>query len=710
MLKRALEHLTSSFDKTKAMRNAERHVAQGKIRAAISEYKSVIQNDPRDFATMNMLGDLYVKNSETKKGVECYKAVAEHYQKQGFSQKAIAVYKKISKLDPNSLEISAKLAELYQTKGSLSEARSHYTTLAEHYRSTGKIIEALAIWKQIALLDPNDTEVYLNLADSYLQEEQMEEATDAYAEAALRLSRAGRNEEAAENFQKALAITPNDPKALEGLVKAYYQLGTPQEAATILEAAVEKEPYNQDVMCLLIDTYLGSGDPVKAEQTLIRLAELESSHSPRFLDLAAIYLGDGDITSAVRVLTLCIEKLLPSGRAADCKRWIDAILEKEPANLGALRLKVRYSSWERQKKELRSTLEALAEAAQGANAVDDERYALSQLVIIVPQEQKFAERLREINDKFGFDENPYDDAVLSAEYSDQDPNAYFEGSDHPTVDASTQVADAEMVIERNGFEISGGDPLDAELIEDAAESEGDDSLAAASFARDNAIEKELESIRFYVENGYAGLARTALTELRAAHGDRPEFDEAEALIQNVPAEEDLVVSAEIEAEPVQQNGNGHTSKSFSLDEMRSELGLDEQELDDGSDDYDTHYQLAVAYHEMGLMEEAIKEFQDAINLVKPDDSKQRFFQCANLLGHCFMQNRMAKLALKWYNRALETPSLGAEEKKAMWYEIALAYEADGDAENAGRYFEQVYSEDVDFRDIAERMKNVLIAA
>jgi hypothetical protein len=52
------------FDKTKAMRNAEKYVVQGKLRAAIAEYKAVVGNDPRDIGTMNMLGDLYAKNME----------------------------------------------------------------------------------------------------------------------------------------------------------------------------------------------------------------------------------------------------------------------------------------------------------------------------------------------------------------------------------------------------------------------------------------------------------------------------------------------------------------------------------------------------------------------------------------------------------------------------------------------------------------------
>ena len=158
------------FDKTKAMRNAEKYVVQGKLRAAIAEYKAVVGNDPRDIGTMNMLGDLYAKNMEKREAVECYLKVAEHYSTQGFAQKAIAVYNKISRLQPESIEVSTKLAELYKLKGSLSEARAHYTTRAEHYEKSGRRIEALSMWKQIALLDPNNTEVCVSLAESYLRE------------------------------------------------------------------------------------------------------------------------------------------------------------------------------------------------------------------------------------------------------------------------------------------------------------------------------------------------------------------------------------------------------------------------------------------------------------------------------------------------------------------------------------------------------------
>ncbi len=79
-----------SFDKTKVMRNAERFLSQGKIRAAIAEYKRIVENDAKDFSTLNILGDLHIKNSDKTEAVACYMQVAEHYSRQGFSQKAIA--------------------------------------------------------------------------------------------------------------------------------------------------------------------------------------------------------------------------------------------------------------------------------------------------------------------------------------------------------------------------------------------------------------------------------------------------------------------------------------------------------------------------------------------------------------------------------------------------------------------------------------------
>jgi tetratricopeptide (TPR) repeat protein len=110
---------------------------------------------------------------------------------------------------------------------------------------------------------------------------------------------------------------------------------------------------------------------------------------------------------------------------------------------------------------------------------------------------------------------------------------------------------------------------------------------------------------------------------------------------------------------------------------------------------------------MGLFEEAIREFQDAVIICQPDDGTRRFFHCSNLLGHCFLQNGMANHAITWFSRALKTPNITDEEHHGLWYELGLAHEACGDHESAAVYFEQIYAENVDFRDVSSRVHNLV---
>lgn len=691
-----------SFDKTKAMRNAERYVAQGKIRAAISEYRAVVDNDPRDIATLNMLGDLYAKSSEKRDAVQCYLLVADHYNAQGFSQKAIAIYNKISRIQPDSIEVSAKLAELHKSKGSLSEARAHYATLAEHHQKNGRRLEALAMYKQIALLDPNNTEVCLNLADSYLRENQKDEALEAFSEAGTRFSRQGKHEEAIRALMKGYDIKATDMRILDGLVKAQTALGRAGKASSLLEEILENEPYNREVLYLLIDCCLDSQNAAGAEKAVIKLVEIEPANYPKFLDLIRIYLNVNDPESAARILTMSSEYLLAGGQSDECGKWINEILERDPDHLTGLRLLVRYNSWLNDENGFRLSLERLYSAASKTESIDDERYALAQLIVIRPHETRYRDRMNEINEQYGLEDSPIDEELLRAQF------AQAEAPETETADDTVHTNG-----HKHGFELPSGDDdeehsdvLDAQIVEDESGSGADGDAKRLSHADEQKVQKELESISFYIENGYKDLAVKALTELAEEFGERKEFAAIrEQIGSGAPEPEVTHVTEVIEATEVKEEEV--TGNTLGISEIRSEFGLEDSETpDDG--DYDTHYHTAIAYQEMGLLEQAIAEFQDAANLTSPDDGTRRFFQCSNLLGHCFLQNGMANHAIKWFIRALETKDISDEEHHGLWYELALAYEADGDDETAAKYFEQVYAENVDFRDVSERVKNLVV--
>ena len=729
-----------SFDKTKAMRNAERFLSQGKIRAAISEYQRVIENNPKDFSTLNILGDLYMKNSEKREAVGCFTQVAEYYNTQGFAHKAIAIYNKISRIEPNSMEISAKLAQLYQSRGSMSEARTHYTLLAEQYQKKGRKIEALAIWKQIAELDPNNTDIYLKIADVCWQEDQHDEAAKAFTEAGLRMTEQERYEEALTAFSKALEVKKNYLRALNGLVKAQIGLGYADEAAKILEGILEEQPYNRDILYLLVDCYLDMGNPAEAEKAVIKLVQQEPANYPKFLDLVEVYLKCSDLDAAARILSVSSEHLLVGGQSEDFFSWTNEILARNPEQLDALRLLVRFYSWRRDETELKKSLERLAETARLLGVVEDERHALSQLVMMTPTESSYAQRLQEINVIHGFEavdlpENKKGSANKSSienfpatqtsgtngqiehffngngsfEFADEDESQSFFENDLAQNDLLQDVK--EFNFYNDEAVVYNDDNLKPTVVEEKNPPplpvEVETNTGELKLADELELQKEIESVEFYIAQGYKDLAGKTLYNLEKQYGNRPEFEELRLLLddslQKLAA--DTKPAEQAQAAAPETAKTGVKIKIDPFDELKNELGFNDSEAQSDSD-YETHYHTAIAYQEMGLMEEAIREFQDAINLIEKNDETRRFFQCSNLLGHCFMEKRMPNLALMWFKRCLEVSGLGDEEHQALYYELGNCYEVGGDKEKAVEYFEKLYAENVDFRDVGKRLANL----
>jgi len=729
-----------SFDKIKAMRNAERFLAQGKIRAAISEYKRVVENDPKDFGTLNILGDLYIKNSEQQEAVSCFAQVAEHYNTQGFSQKAIAVYNKISRLKPDSMEVSAKLAQLYKSKGSFAEARTHYTTLAEEYQRKGQKIEALAIWKQIAELDSNDTSIYLKIAEIYWQEDQKEEAAKAFTEAGLRLSGQKQYEPALAAFSRALEINRNDLVTLKGYVDTQIKLDYAEEAAKILEEILAEQPYNRDILFLLIDCYIDTGNPPEAERAIIKLVEQEPANYPKFLELVEVYLKIHDLDSAARILSMSSEHLLVGGQSEQFLFWTNEILARNPEHLDALRLAVRYHGWHRDESELKKSLENLAEMARQNDSIEDERYALSQLVMIAPHETVYAQRLQEIKAEYGLEEAELEPLLFGGASTADIPrfesfdlngdsvggSQIYEGS-FAEINGDFNLAASFGELNGNGSQNGENgfamvsENFDEYIVEGVVNETNSEEYEAAPEEFDNSEMKpadelrfaqELESVEFYIAQGYKDLAEKTLSAMEEEFGSRQELAELrlqmDDSLQTLAAKSKPEKKEKVEeiAAPAEIAETEADAKGFDiLDDFKTDLGFEETEAEP-TGDYDTHYHMAIAYKEMGLMEDAIREFQDAINLAKTNDGTRRFFQCANLLGHCFMEKAMPNLALMWYRRGLEVADLNDEEKQALFYEIACAFETGGDNEKAVEYLEKIYAENVDYRDVSQRLKNL----
>ena len=135
-----------AFQKAKALQEAEKSVAQGKIAQAIRQYQVILDNDPSDVSLLNTVGDLYIRDRNITEGLRQFHRLAEAYVREGFNVKAIAIYRKISKVDPNSIETLLKLADLYQLQGLSREAREQYLQVAEFFKrrnQTDRVLEVL---------------------------------------------------------------------------------------------------------------------------------------------------------------------------------------------------------------------------------------------------------------------------------------------------------------------------------------------------------------------------------------------------------------------------------------------------------------------------------------------------------------------------------------------------------------------------------------
>ncbi len=142
-----------------------------------------------------------------------------------------------------------------------------------------------------------------------------------------------------------------------------------------------------------------------------------------------------------------------------------------------------------------------------------------------------------------------------------------------------------------------------------------------------------------------------------------------------------------------------------LAEMFGEL---KQDLESGvsttEEDPETHYNLGIAFREMGLLDEAIGELQKTCQAVDRGHPFPQVMQTYTWLAQCFLDKGVPEAAIRWYQKALTAPGIDEETRTALHYELAAAYESAGDKASAIKHFMEVYGRNIDYRDVAERIK------
>jgi tetratricopeptide (TPR) repeat protein len=155
------------------------------------------------------------------------------------------------------------------------------------------------------------------------------------------------------------------------------------------------------------------------------------------------------------------------------------------------------------------------------------------------------------------------------------------------------------------------------------------------------------------------------------------------------------------------NGSAQAQDAGSvLADILSDLQEETAEPAESEEDPETHYNLGIAFKEMGLLDEAIGELQKVCRAIDKGHAFSQPIQAYTWLAQCLVDKGAPEAAVRWYQKALQIPALDDSSRCAIYYDLAAAYEAFGDTKSALANFMEVYGSNIDFRDVASRIRTL----
>ncbi len=323
-------------NRSKIQRQADKYVAAGKIEAAIAQYRILAEDNPRDLGTLNKIGDLYVRINKKTEAIKNFTKIAEIYAEDGFFLKAIAIYKKITKIDPTRLETLERLAALYSKQGLNTEARAQYLALVQVHLKAGEAEQAIRVYKALVEVEPQNVQHRLALAELMGKYGKPEEAATIFLELGQELDRQGNAKESARIYEMALKTSRGDPAIAERLAAALGAAGQNEKASVIAEQVLEQHPDSAAMLEVRAQGMEAAGRRDEAEETARRALQIDSNRPGAVLCLARILTARGALAEAVEAISSSMDLLMGSEHGPEAVRALEEILTRDPGHRSAL--------------------------------------------------------------------------------------------------------------------------------------------------------------------------------------------------------------------------------------------------------------------------------------------------------------------------------------------------------------------------------------
>ncbi len=386
--------MAAKLNKERIVRAAEGYIRSSKFDKAVAEYEKWISANPKDWHMIRQAGDLYARINRNAEAIKKYTQIAEYYKNDGFNVRAIATYKMILRLEPQNEVAMSHLADLQVAQGLMMEAKSQYQALVELYTKSGQKRRAADVFKKLTEIDPSDLKIRYKFAEFLDRQGQKEEAIAEYVGIADEFINSGMVVEAIQMMEKGLHIDGSNLSLRCKLAQASGLQGDYSKAVQILSEIRGKHPDNVELLSRLGEAYQGGGNLDEAESVYGRLAELEPDnpeHAGRRADLA---IGQGQFDQALSILTPVADQQVDQGEGDKAAALLQKVLSKDPHHIKTLVKLAEIHTILKQEQARISAYDQLCEAYSHHGDFEKAARVAEQLIELEPENSQHKDRLK----------------------------------------------------------------------------------------------------------------------------------------------------------------------------------------------------------------------------------------------------------------------------------------------------------------------------
>jgi tetratricopeptide (TPR) repeat protein len=391
-----------AYNKSKYVEAAQKLLNQGKVAQAIAEYQHILKFEPRDQVTLMTVGELYIRQGETFQAIDYFERLAQIFVGDGFLTKAIAVYKRIAKLAPEEIRPLEKLADLYVQQGVMSEARPLFLQLAEIHLKHSRQPEAVNLLKKLLVAEPDNLRIQIRLADLYFAMGQHKEATETYVSAAQRALARGDQSECEKLADKALKLDHSFLPATIVKARSLSARGNIPQAAELLENVPGLEKGGEQAEFLL-DLYLRAPNWEKATSLAFRIFEADEKNFGLTQKVAEAMLQSGQGEKAMAIVDRMRIPMLDAGEHEAVGRMLNDLVAKMPGRIEPHEWLVDSYARTSDSFRLPDALAQLGDALVADGQLERAKEVFEQLVDREPESDSAKRKLNGVLQKLGID-------------------------------------------------------------------------------------------------------------------------------------------------------------------------------------------------------------------------------------------------------------------------------------------------------------------